>query len=133
MNEKFVKAINDFIMELLILFEDRNASLYSRLLGYRHYVRNVVDHEDLKTKIAHFLAQPRVLSMIQTKNLKLQEFILQNSSVSEQLKFTIDILWESCTSENKATIWNWVHAIRNSIFGDPEVFGAPGEIEIVTE
>jgi hypothetical protein len=115
MNEKLIKSINDFIMELLILFEDRNSSIYSRLLFYRHYVRNVADHDDLKTKIEHFLKQPHILSMIQTKNPKLQEFILQNSSVSDQLKITINILWESCTSENKATIWNWVQAITNSI------------------
>lgn len=110
------KLINEFILELLILFEDRNPSLYSRLLSYRHFVRNVVDHEDLKTKIEHFLTQPQILLMIQTKNPKLQEVVLQNSLVSDQLKITINILWESCTSENKATIWNWVQAITNSIF-----------------
>lgn len=115
MTEKLIKSIIDFIMELLILFEDRNPSIYSRLLGYRHYVRNVADHEELRTKIEQFLKQPHVISMIQTKNPKLQEIILQNQSVSDQLKFTINILWESCTNENKATIWNWVHAITNSM------------------
>jgi|APIni6443716594_1056825.scaffolds.fasta_scaffold42214_3 hypothetical protein len=112
MNEKFIKTLNAFINELLTLFEDRNKILYERLLYDRHLVRNVIDPDKLETVATAVFRRHRSMFADKSMNARHLQSLLQDDIISDPLKLTITILWESCTNENKSTIWNWIQTLE---------------------
>lgn len=110
MSDKSQKKINEFIEQLLFLFEDRNKILYKMLLVHRHRVKNVVTFPVFEQLLKDYLAQDIVL-MILNRDPRFFHQKFEN----EQLTITINMMWESCTSENKAIIWKWLQSIVKTL------------------
>jgi len=103
----FKTKLLEFIDELLILFEDKNKIVYRRLIHYHHQVKNRLDEDDLYAMAIDFLSQECVRGMVITHNHR----IMKGTS----LEMDVDLLWESCTSKNKAIIWKWVEVIVDTL------------------
>lgn len=106
----FKNKLLDLIDALLILFEDKNKILYKRLINYHHQVKNVHSDESLYRIITNFLSNEYIEEKIKRKDNR----FLCNTS----LETDVDLLWESCTPENKAVIWRWINAIIECIYND---------------
>ena len=103
----FKTKLLEFINELLVLFEDKNKIVYRRLIHYHHNVRNRLDEDDLYSMAIDFLSQESVRGMIHTRNHKIMK--------GTPLEMDVDLLWESCTSNNKAIIWKWIEVIVETV------------------
>jgi hypothetical protein len=103
----FKTKLLEFIDELLVLFEDKNKIVYRRLIHYHHQVRNKLDEDDLYAVAIDFLSQDNVRGMIDTHNHRFMR--------GTPLEMDVDLLWESCTSKNKAIIWKWVEVIVEAL------------------
>lgn len=103
----FQKNINEFIEQLLFLFEDRNKMLYKMLLVHRHYVKNILTFPNFEKLLKYYLTQPHIIDMISNKDPRFFHQKFDN----EQLTITVNMLWESCTAENKAIIWKWIQSL----------------------
>jgi|APSaa5957512535_1039671.scaffolds.fasta_scaffold01939_8 hypothetical protein len=103
----FKTKLLEFIAELLALFEDKNKIVCKRLIYYRHQVKNKLDEEDLYAMAIDFLSQESVREMMSVHNHR----VMKGTS----LEMDVDLLWESCTSKNKAIIWKWVDVIIETL------------------
>lgn len=103
----FKTKLLEFIDELLVLFEDKNKIVYRRLIHYHHQVRNRLDEDDLYAMAIDFLSQESVRGMVATHNHRIMK--------GTPMEIDVDLLWESCTSKNKAIIWKWVDVIVESL------------------
>lgn len=103
----FKTKLLEFIDELLVLFEDKNKIVYRRLIHYHHQVKNRLDEDDLYAMAIDFLSQESVRGMIATHNHRIMK--------GTPLEIDVDLLWESCTSTNKAIIWKWVEVIVETL------------------
>lgn len=103
----FKTKLLEFIDELLVLFEDKNKIVYRRLIHYHHQVKNRLDEDDLYAMAIDFLSQESVRGMIDTHNHGIMK--------GTPLEMDVDLLWESCTSKNKAIIWKWIEVIVDAL------------------
>ena len=103
----FKTKLLEFINELLVLFEDENKIVYKHLIYYRHRVKSKLDESDLIAMAIDFLSQEGVRGMIATHNPGIMK--------GTPLEIDADLLWESCTSKNKAIIWKWVEVIVETL------------------
>jgi hypothetical protein len=102
----FKTKLLEFIDELLVLFEDKNKIVYKRLIHYHHYVKNKLDEDDLDDMVNNFLSRKNI-EMISSHNHRLMK--------GTSMEMDVDLLWESCTSKNKAIIWKWVDVIIDTL------------------
>ena len=100
---QFRDKLLELIDELMCLFEDKNKILYRRLINYHHQVKNVIAKKDLNEIVKNFLSNNYVDEKIKRKDCR----FLCNTP----LEIDVDLLWESCTSENKIIIWRWIDVI----------------------
>lgn len=100
---QFKIKLLELIDALLLLFEDKNKILYRRLISYHHQVKNVISNDNLHAIIIKFLSNEYIEEKIKKKDNR----FLCNTP----LETDVDLLWESCTSENKAVIWRWINVI----------------------
>lgn len=103
----FKTKLLEFIDELLVLFEDKNKIVYRRLIHYHHQVKNRLDEDDLYAMAIDFLSQESVRGMVIIHNHRFMK--------GTPLEMDVDLLWESCTSKNKAIIWKWVKVIVDTL------------------
>lgn len=104
---QFRNKLLEFIDALLLLFEDKNKILYKRLINYHHQVKNVIKSNDLKEIAINFLSSEYVDEKIKKKDNR----FLCNTP----LETDVDLLWESCTPENKIIIWKWINVLIVSL------------------
>lgn len=95
-----------FIDALMVLFEDKNRLLYKHLIQYHHRVKNVMDDDEL-TDIATSFLSDSVRERIERRDAR----FLFNT----ELETDADLIWESCTSENRVIIWKWIDSIMRDI------------------
>jgi len=103
----FKTKLLQFIDELLVLFEDKNKIVYRRLIHYHHQVMNKLDDDDLYAVAIDFLSRDTVRGMIDAHNHRFMKGTL--------LELDVDLLWESCTTNNKGIIWKWVQVIVEAL------------------
>ncbi len=105
--DEFKNKVLEFINELLALFEDKNKIVYRRLIHYHHQVQNRLDENDLYVLAMRFVSQHHVHEMTSTRNHK----IMKNTP----MELDVELLWESCTPQNKSVIWKWVDVIMETL------------------
>lgn len=104
---QFRNKLLELIDELMSLFEDKNKILYKRLINYHHQVKNVIANKDLKDIVINFLSNNYVDEKIKRKDCR----FLCNTP----LETDVDLLWESCTSENRIIIWKWIDVLIDCV------------------
>lgn len=104
-----------FIDALMVLFEDKNRVLYKHLIHHHHHVKNVMSEDDLWNLCHDFLTES-VRERIERHDPHFVSAARFASGWSfTELETDIDLIWESCTSENKVIIWKWVDSIMRVI------------------
>jgi hypothetical protein len=111
---QFRNKLLELIDELMSLFEDKNKILYRRLINYHHQVKNVIANKDLNEIVINFISNNYVDEKIKRKDCR----FLCNTP----LEIDIDLLWESCTSENKIIIWKWIDVLIDCIRNETDHF-----------
>lgn len=111
---QFRDKLLELIDELMSLFEDKNKILYRRLINYHHQVKNVIANKDLNEIVIKFISNNYVDEKIKRKDCR----FLCNTP----LEIDIDLLWESCTSENKIIIWKWIDVLIDCIRNETDYF-----------
>jgi hypothetical protein len=106
----FKTKLLEFLDELMELFEDKNKIVYKRLIYYHHKIKNMLDEDDLYAIVFDHLSNDYVREII-----KCHDHRFMKGTV---LEGDIDLLWESCTSKNKAIIWKWIDVIVNHIYSE---------------
>lgn len=103
----FKTKLLEFIDELLVLFEDKNKIVYRRLIHYHHLVKNKLDEDDLYAEAIAFLSRDNTREMIEGRKQQIMK--------GTAFEMDVDLLWESCTSKNKAIIWKWIEVIVETL------------------
>lgn len=104
---QFKIKLLELIDELLILFEDKNKILYKRLINYHHRIKNVISDDYLFSIVLKFLSNEYIKDKLKNKD----NHFLCNTV----LETDMELLWESCTNENKSVIWRWINVIIECI------------------
>jgi len=102
----FKTKLLEFIDELLVLFKNNDRTVYTRLIYYHHQVKNKLNEDELHTVVINFLSQDNVREMISTHNYLFTK--------GTPLETDVNLLWQSCTANNKVVIWKWVEVIINA-------------------
>jgi hypothetical protein len=97
----------EFVTELMALFEDKNKLVYKRLIYYHHVVANQIEEEDLYDMAIEFLSKDSVRSLIKSHN---KNFV--KGTIVER---DVDLVWESCSHQNRTAMWKWIETIVEAI------------------
>lgn len=106
MTTLFKIKLLEFIDELFHLFHN-NKIIYKRLIYYHHIIKNTLDEDNLETISIEFLSNENIFNLITQQNIK---FLTQTSIEND-----FELLWNSCTFENKNIIWKWIYTIIGCI------------------